>query len=460
MSNYHIPKISLNHSLDSIAETVNKISRSAGVSLIALIFNWEHDGAWTGPTGLFPPREGKQNFISAMKSLRKNGNYGFVYVPGGCWYLKLPYCPKFDSWKKFNAIARKWAIKDVNGNIPVGMWYKGWETTRLCPSTVFLKKLTSEIVEKCLRLGCSIVQIDNFPCSGSEACYDKKHKHPPGYGSWWSKRWCEILEYVRENAKKQNMEFALTTEGISECFIPYIDMFDERSGNMEYFGHFYPGLPWGARTIPMFSYVYGQYITAYCAAYPECNRPETIYWTRCIGKSLCHKVIPTTGKYFPKPDEINPEIIKFYEKIARITKKFWNYIVFGRLIRPPDIDAPQIIAEYGKMILTERFHFLESRKKRKVRDYVIQHSAFESEDGSIAYFFINISKKRLKFRVKFKEIFKQKPVLWKKYVNGILAGERFYRKFPVKHEVVIDGYSTLIFILTNCTFSTEKRCNF
>ncbi|MBU0608147.1 MAG: hypothetical protein KKI08_09670, partial [Armatimonadetes bacterium] len=78
MSNYHIPRLDLNHSLEQIADEVNAIAADAGVPLLGLVFNWEQGGAWTGPRGFFPPREGEAEFRAAMDKLRAAGNRGFV----------------------------------------------------------------------------------------------------------------------------------------------------------------------------------------------------------------------------------------------------------------------------------------------------------------------------------------------------------------------------------------------
>lgn len=319
MSNYHMPTIKINHSLSQIADVVNKISEETGVPLLALVFNWEHDGAWTGPVGFFPPREGEDKFKDAMARLRKAGNYGFVYITGGCWYLKLPYEPPFDSYEEFKVEGRASAIIDARGEISgLGPQATGWESTRLCPHVEYTKRLTASILLKCIGLGCTVVQIDNFPCGGSEECYNSSHGHPLGHGTWWSQAWGKILADIRHRARAKNQNFAITTEGISENFIQYVDMYDHRGGNMEYWGgdHYKRGDPMDGEVIPLFGYVYHEYIGAYSAAMPECNRPEVLYWTRCLGKSLVQGVVPNGGKYFPEPTELNPITFGFYKKLS------------------------------------------------------------------------------------------------------------------------------------------------
>jgi len=398
MSNYHIPLIKMNHSLSQIAGLVNKLSGEAGVPLLSLIFNWENRGGWTAPVGLFPPREGEDKFKKAMYRLRQAGNHGFVYIPGGCWYLKLPYQPPFNSWPEFEAEGKPYAVKNVHGEIDIHRWLPGWEVARLCPHTDYARKLTVSMVLQCLELGCSVVQIDNFPCGGSEACYDSSHGHPLGHGAWWSRAWAEILAEVRRQARSKNPQCAITSEGISENFIPYLDMFDQRAGNMEYFGHYRRGDPMGGETIPLFTYVYNEYIGAYCAAYPECNRPEVLYWTRCLGKSLAQGVVPTGGWYFPEPAELNPVTITFYKKVVRAAaQECWPYLMFGEMLKPPEIDVPIITASYCKM--TPDADHMDPRNRHEVQDQAIQHSVWRGRDGTIGYFLINISESPVSFEL-------------------------------------------------------------
>ena len=390
MSNYHIPQLDLNHSLLQIADEVGGLSRGMGVPLLSLVFNWEGGGGWTGPAGFFPPREGEETFGRAMRRLREAGCLGFVYMTGGCWYLKLPYDPPFDSWSAFEAEGRPHAVMAADGTVPVGRWYAGWESTRLCPVPAYTRELTAGVFLRCLEMGATVVQIDNFPCGGPEACHDPAHGHPPGYGPWWAEAWAGILAEVRRRARERDPECAMSTEGVSEGFLPFLDLFDQRAPNMEYFGHYAPGMPMGGETVPLFTYVYGQYIGAYTAAMPECNRPEVLYWTRCLGKALAEGVVPTAGRYFPEPRESNPVTLGFYKKVVRAAaQECWPYLMFGEMLRPPALDVPSITCEYYKFVLDDKRHYVDPAQRHEVRDKAVQTAAWRARDGSIGTVFAN-----------------------------------------------------------------------
>lgn len=396
MSNYHLPTVKLDHSLSEIAELVNRLAGESGVPLLALVFNFEGAGGWTGPIGFFPPREGEEPFRAAMARLRQAGNLGFLYMPGGNWYIAISsYDPPFDSWPEFEAQGRPHATMGADGQVQIGRWYAGWEAARLCPQSEYTHDLTAALVLGCIERGAPVVQIDNFPCGGTEACYDKRHGHPIGYGRWWSEAWNRILAETRRRAKALDPDAALTTEGISENFIPYLDLYDQRAGNMEYFGHWRAGDPLGAEAIPLFNYLYNQYIGSYCAAYPECNRPEVLYWTRCLGKSLTQGVVPTGGWYYPEPRELNPVTLGFFKKVVRAAaQECWPYIMFGEMLRPPQIDVPRIQAlyipiSYGDVLDPARLH--------RVEDAAVQHSAWRGPDGCTGFIFVNVSEAPVDF---------------------------------------------------------------
>ena len=224
----------------------------------------------------------------------------------------------------------------------------------------------------------------------------------PGFGPWWSEAWSNTLAHTRKQAKAKSPDTVIATEGISENFIPWLDLYDHRAGNMEYFGHYGRGCPMGGETIPLFNYVYNEYIGSYCAAYPECNRPEVLYWTRCLGKALAQGVIPTGGRYFPEPADHNPTTIGFYKKVVRATaNECWPYLMFGEMLRPPEIEVPTTTAQYCKFLYSDdpMDHRMDPKQRHEVQDRSVQHAVFRGRDGAIGYIFANISEDSVSFEV-------------------------------------------------------------
>jgi len=437
MSNYHIPQLRLNHPLGQIADTVNEISAAAGVPLLCLLFNWENGGAWTGPKGFFPPREGQQAFVDAMARLRAAGNLGFVYMTGNNWYVKIDYEPPWDSRPQFIEEGEALVLRRPDGEYRVSTWYEGWQGAQLCPRPQAAVELHAGILERCLELGCTVVQIDNFPCGGSAACYGETHGHPRGHGPWWSEACGQMLQEMRRRAKTANPECALTTEGISENFIPWLDLYDQRAGNMEYFGHYSRGMPMGGETIPLFGYIYNEYIGAYYAAMPECNRPEVLYWTRGLGKAICQGVLPAAGRYFPDPPHHNPVTLAFYEKIVRCTgRELYPYLMFGQMLRPPDIEVPWITAQYLKFLLDSHEHRMDPGQRHEVQDRAVQHAAYRGRDGSIALLFVNVSEDPVSFDLEVPAYGAEGPVSIERVVDSV--SREVLSPVELPHQLVLD----------------------
>jgi len=396
VSNYHIPVIKQNHSLGQIARLINQLGRETSVPMLGLVFNYEGGGAWTGPVGLFPPKEGEEAFRGAMEALRTAGNYGFVYVPGGQWYIaSSEYEPPFDSWREFEAEGRPNAILNASGEVEIYHWYPGWSHVRLCPEPEFLGRMTTTMVNDCLARGCAAVQVDNFPCLSVEACYNPAHGHPLGFGPWWSQAYRRLLAETRRQAKAFPSNI-LSAEGIAENFIPNFELYDQRSGEMEYFGVWAQGLPMGGEAIPIFNYVYNEYIGSYLACFPECNRPEILYWTRCLGKSMVQGVIPMGAWYHPEPAQLNPVTIGFFRKVARASaRECWKYLLFGEMLHPLKLELPRIRAAYMRMSID--LDHMDPRKRHVVEDAAVEHSSWRAPDGDLGYLFVNVSEETVEF---------------------------------------------------------------
>lgn len=459
MSNYHIPKLKLNHSLDQIATEVNALSKEIGAPLLALIFNFEKGGAWTGPVGFYPPKEGEKAFHASMKKLRAAGNHGFIYMPGGNWYVAIDsYDPPFDSRKEFAKRGRPIGLVNPHGKVPISSWYAGWHAAWLCPATEGVREITAELLLGALERGCTVVQIDNFPCGGSMPCYSRRHGHPRGHGPWYTASWRNILADVRRRAKAINPDAAITCEGMTETYIPYIDFYDHRGGNMEYFGHRFDGDPMGGEIIPLFQYVYGGYVGAYTAAYPECNRPEVLYWTRCLGKSLAQGVVPSGGRYWPEPKQSNPVTLAFYKQVVRAAANdCWKYIMFGEMLRPPRIKAPTIEAAYLRFT-GECLDHLLPHNRHVVTDRAVQHGVWRAEDGTIGYIFVNVSQEPVAFDVELSAYGAKArdpkrdtsrlgtPSAYEivQTVNGKRTRLSSPAKLPLKRRIELDGLSVML----------------
>jgi len=399
MANYDMPVVKLQHPMSEIAALVNRLSKDAGVPIVAIISDYEGGGPWTGPPGIFPLREGDAAFKEALKQLRAAGNYGMVCIPAK-WYVAVRLSPPYNTRPQFEAEVRPNAIMNDKGEADMppccGPAGPPIDIARLCPGTKFTEKTMLSMGQEYLERGISMVEFDSVPIASPEACYDAKHGHPLGYGPWYSDAWNQIIAEVRKQARDRDPSSAVATEGVSENFMPHVDMYNHHGGSMEDEVHYRVGDPMGGEAIPFFKYVYGGYIGAFSAYFNESNRPEILYWTRSLGKCLAQGVAPAGGWVYSEPKELNPVTIDFYKKVVRAAAQGWKYLMFGEMLRPPKIDVPVIAVSDVPWRLVGG---LDPANRHVVKDYAVQHSAWRSREGKIGYFFANISQEAVEFEV-------------------------------------------------------------
>ena len=428
MSNYGLPKLEMWNTMDSIAEYVNEVSDRAGVPIAALVFNFEGSGGWTGPIGIFPPREGNEAFSKAMKKLIDAGNLGFVYIPYGMWYAEIPYSEHFSSTSELYDKASHYAVRNEYDNVKINSWGGySWNSVNLCPAGDGLYNLTMGIIKKLAYLGCKIIQLDNWPLSGPYDCYSGKHGHPKGLGRWWTEEYIRITREILDESYKIDPELAITSECISEQFMQCVHLYDQRAGNQEYFGHWITGAPAGADLIPLFNYVYNPVVGSYLAAYPECALPETAYWLRSVSKSICQGVIPASGMYYGKMSHINSRCLDYFEKAARLTVcHLWDFIMYGEMLRAPVTNAPIMKIPYFTFNdpNTNELIYQKDYDYQFVYDAAVQTGAFALDDGREIYLFFNITDESLTVETSF---LKTEDVVFKRYNDGIEVGTIRYK---------------------------------
>ena len=439
--NYGLPQLDLWNKMEDIADIVNDVADRAQVPMAGLVFNYERAGGWTGPVGIFPPRD--DNFEKAMRMMSDRGNYGFVYIPFGMWYADIPYSEPFSSVDELYDQASDYALRNKYNDVGLNKWSGyGWKSAGLCPEGDGLRKITADIVDELERLGCKMVQLDNWPIAPSQPCYATEHKHPRGYGQWWAKDYIKIMENLNETMTKRGSDVALTTECITEPFLHTMHLFDQRAGNMEYFGHWMPGMPAGANLIPLFNYVYNPCVGSYLAAYPECALPETTYWIRSTAKSVCQGVIPASGFYYGKADTINQTCLDYFIKAARISATLlWKYIMYGELLREPVTDAGKTRMPYFTLNIpiSNELRYDRNLDFQFVSDNTVETAAF-SYGGKTACVFMNISQETVRCCASI-GVLKNGTVL-RRFADGEPDGEFTYSP---GFELEIEGLSIIVY---------------
>ncbi len=378
-------------SMDEISVIAKDLNKKLNLDFNACIFAWEHSGSWTGPR-YFPPREGGQKFLQAMRYMRECGSHGFAYISGTVWRISSERV-FFDDSKRFEEKGKQYVSMTEDRKPTVRIQGTVGPGARMCPYTQFWRETVLNNALECLRLGLDMVQIDEFP--DINPCYNENHGHPLGYGNWIGKSWLKMLLEIRKEYKKRNPSFAMSIEEPCEFYIGSVDGYLSRDNMPELFGHYTRLIDrYGSNveTIPLFTYVYHDRVAAFGHENVFLNPDKEMvpYYMRALARSFILGKIQSGGLFFRKVGLV-PELVDFYRKTSLAESTYAkDYLFLGRMLKPPRINAPKMKINY--LNFSENYvSFNHEEPPRTLTESSVLNSAWKSPKNSIGYIFVNIS---------------------------------------------------------------------
>ena len=157
----------------------------------------------------------KEGFAGMVRAVQQSGARVTPYINGRLWD------PAADSYKRdrgYDASCRK----------PDGSLYTEiYPTSKVlntvtCPSTaIWHRKIIGLVDSLQTGLGVDGVYIDQISAAAPEPCWNERHDHPVGGGSFWYDGYRRLIGEIRANHLQEGK--ILTSEENAEC---YIDLFD------------------------------------------------------------------------------------------------------------------------------------------------------------------------------------------------------------------------------------------
>jgi hypothetical protein len=384
-------------SLDEMSTIIKDLSNTLNLNFDACIFAWEHSGSWTGPR-YFPPREGEEKFVQAMRHIKKYGSHGFAYISGTVWRIASERV-FFDDSKKFEENGKENVSMTEDRKPTIRIQGTVGPGARMCPYTQFWRETVLNNTLECLRLGLDMVQIDEFP--DINPCYNESHDHPLGYGNWIGKSWLKMLLEIRKECKKRNPDFVISIEEPCEFYIRSVDGYLSRDNMPELFGHYTRLIDrYGSNieTIPLFTFVYHEYITAFGHENVFLNPDKEMvsYYRRALAKSFILGKVQSGGQFFKKGGLVQ-ELVEFYMKTSLAESTYAKtYVICGRMLEPPRIIVPTIRINY--LDFDKNYvSFDHENPSKTLTEHSILSSAWKSSNNSVGYVFANISDKPVVF---------------------------------------------------------------
>lgn len=317
----------------------------------------------------FPP---KDFFKKQVAAAQKTGTYVMPYINGRLWD------PAAKSWKTKKA--KEIAVVNEKNECYTEVYGSKVPLHPMCPTTKLWQDTVKDLVKRIFKeIKTDGVYIDQIGASWPYVCYNPKHGHPLGGGSFWFEGYRKMLGAIRKELPKDKI---ITTEENAEC---WIDQFDAQlTLNM----HASEG-----KWIPLYPAVYGERVINFGFLYfPEedfvKSLPFRVKMQKCLlyGSQLgwVHPAIIMREK-----SVLDAELLKNYS-LARSYAH--DFVAGGRLLGLVDVlgKNPKVKGE-GRCIFGPMY---------PIDQKVVEASLWQAENGKLGLILANISDRDCAVQVK------------------------------------------------------------
>ncbi len=367
-----------------VVENVRSWSKALESPVVAILMSWEKLGAWIGPD-YFPPHGGDDRFRQTCDALRQDGNRAMVYLSGLHWVLERTTVADapVDSREEFAKSGEQYACTNADGSV----YIDGAPDVELgryalaCVATPLARHMLYDSTQKLQGLGATAVQADQILGGGVPACYQTAHGHPAGRGSWQAERLRAIFDEIRSTCKRKDPDFAWSMEEPGEYDLQSLDCYHGRN----YREQEWPRNGRGIRGVPLFTFVYHRYVTAYGAGdSAPLSRRRGPMDLRSHGVNFVTGQFPAgaaCGDWGVTPEVLDPGILRLLEESLRLHRGVGHpYLVLGEMLPSAPIDSPEIVIrghdDGGKALPTMTYPSLV-------------HALWRNPEGGYAYALAN-----------------------------------------------------------------------
>jgi len=319
---------------------------------VSVFWHWWHGCSYdAGFPEYLPPREGTDQFKTALSSAQKSGIHAIVYMNQRLWGMTTK------SWLEKGA--ERFAVKGLDGKVRPEIYntYTQEACATMCMATPFWRNTYASVAEEALRdLNVDGIYMDQA-CS-SLLCYDPTHNHPLGGGKFWMNGFRLMSNDIRERTRAVKNTL-LAGEGVGEAWLPYLDLMLTLQVSKERYAR--PNDGWDV--IPFFQSVYhaygvtyGNYSSLIVPPYDELWPPEyapndplklldrkyaTQYYMEQVRTVLWGNQ-PTIANYRPFQRTERSDEISFLMKLTRVRELGTKYLLYGTFLRPPQFSVSEM----------------------------------------------------------------------------------------------------------------------
>jgi hypothetical protein len=319
---------------------------------VSVFWHWWHGCSYDdGFPEYLPPRDGTENFKSALAMAHKSNVRAIVYMNQRLWGMTTK------SWLERGA--EKFAVKGLDGKVRPEIYntYTQKACATMCMATSFWRDTYAGIAQEAVRdLDVDGIYMDQA-CS-SLLCYDPAHGHSLGGGTFWMNGFRLLSNDIRARTKavKQTL---LAGEGAGEAWLPYLDLMLTLQVSKERYAR--PNNGW--HVIPFFQAVYHSYGITYGNYSSLTIPPYDQLWPAEYAPKEPLKLLdrkyasqfyieqartfawgsqPTICNYRPSQRTERNDEIAFVLKLAKVRQHGLKFLQYGTFMRPPNVTLNDI----------------------------------------------------------------------------------------------------------------------
>ncbi len=298
----------------------NKIARIVkgfpGLKVGVHWYGWHNSGFCVNFPELFPAQKGVPE---VMKAWAEKDVLVMPYTNPRLWDTNSA------SWEFTKDYACRW----WNGNYPT-VSYLGNPCAVMCPTSEAWKRSVWKWSRQVLDIGAKSVYYDQVAVARPFECYDSRHGHPVGGGSWWTEGYRQMLALIHELYSSRNAP--ITSELSGDQWLDLID------------GYMLCGSPHDDE-VPFFPAVYSGYAIYFGSEENMCDPEDTFEsWQY---RQFTWGILPG---WFDRWDIGENRFVRQRNMIARLAKirrAAEDYMVYGSLDGEVRFTEPPKEREYA-----------------------------------------------------------------------------------------------------------------
>ncbi len=369
-----------------------------GGPVVPMLPGWENHRRWTA--GAYFPVFDAQQAVPTLGQLRQDGLRPFVYLSGLCYTFQNEGRDGGDisGWEPYqkSLVRAAGAEKELktyvlNESSPGkgNVWKR--HSYQFCPGAPGTSEFFCSVIGQLHALGIDIVQMDQTTSGAGDLCYSTSHGHAPGRGVYQSQAFRELLDTMRRHGKSLSRDFMLAHEEPHEELIPYVDAFHTREYRERWWYH---GAP-GARSIPLFTYLYHEYAIAYGGEGPHAGAKKSPVTVRDMAVNLVTGKTPAVSVWSNQKamaEAHEDQIRMLRNHMALLKTGAQRFLILGRMLHPLDITVP-VMTLYMPVNRSGKW------ETDPFKEPSVLTSSWQSPEGAVGHCFVNISEQKQTLRL-------------------------------------------------------------